>query len=251
MNIVGIIPSRYSSSRLPGKPLAMIGDKPMVQWVYENCKKGLEHVFVATDDERIVKAVEDFGGKAVMTSEDHTSGTDRCAEAAEKIEAKYGLHSDVVINIQGDEPFFESAQLDDIKASFENPDTQIATLIQKAGGLDQVLSKSEVKVVLNSKGEGVYFSRSPIPFIRNVEQSEWMQHHTFYRHLGIYAYRIDTLMQIVKLKQSSLEIAESLEQLRWIENGYPVTCVVTDLDETMCIDTPEDLKKANEIIQNR
>ncbi len=251
MNIVGIIPSRYSSSRLPGKPLAMIGDKPMVQWVYENCKKGLEHVFVATDDERIVKAVEGFGGKAVMTSIDHTSGTDRCAEAAEKIKAKYGLHSDVVINIQGDEPFFESAQLDDIKACFENPDTQIATLIQKANDLDQVLSKSEVKVVLNSKGEGVYFSRSPIPFIRNVEQSEWMQHHTFYRHLGIYAYRIDTLMQIVKLKQSSLEIAESLEQLRWIENGYPVTCVVTDLDETMCIDTPEDLKKANEIIQNR
>jgi len=251
MNIVGIIPSRYSSSRLPGKPLAMIGSKPMVQWVYENCQKGLEHIFVATDDQRIIDAVEAFGGKAVMTREDHTSGTDRCAEAAEKIKEKYGLEADVVINIQGDEPFFESAQLDDIKKCFDNPDTQIATLIQEAKDLDQVLSNSEVKVVLNHKGEGIYFSRSPIPFLRNVEQSEWMNHQTFHRHLGIYAYRAETLKKIVLLEQSSLEKAESLEQLRWIENGFPVTCVVTELDETMCIDTPEDLAKANQLIQNR
>lgn len=251
MNIVGIIPSRYSSSRLPGKPLALIGDKPMVQWVYENCKKGLEHVFVATDDERIVEAVEAFGGKAVMTSLSHTSGTDRCAEAAEKIKEKYGLNSDVVINIQGDEPFFEAAQLNDIKACFDNPETQIATLIQEANSLDLIRSKSEVKVVLNTKGEGIYFSRSPIPFLRNIEEKDWLNHQTFYRHLGIYAYRTNTLKQIVKLEQSSLEIAESLEQLRWIENGFPVTCVVTDLDETMCIDTPEDLQKANEFIQKR
>ncbi|TLX77488.1 3-deoxy-manno-octulosonate cytidylyltransferase [Labilibacter sediminis] len=250
MNIVGIIPSRYSSSRLPGKPLAMIGDKPMVQWVYENCKKGLEHVFVATDDERIVKAVEAFGGKAVMTSIDHTSGTDRCAEAAEKIQEKYGISTDVVINIQGDEPFFEAEQLNDIKACFENPDTQIATLIQEAKDLDQVLSQSEVKVVLNNWGEGIYFSRSPIPFLRNVDQKDWMKTQTFYRHLGIYAYRMDILKQIVKLEQSSLEKAESLEQLRWIENGFPVTCVVTDLEETMCVDTPEDLIKANKFIQS-
>ncbi len=249
MNIVGIIPSRYASSRLPGKPLAMIGDKPMVQWVYENCQKGLEHVFVATDDQRIVDAVEAFGGKAVMTREDHTSGTDRCAEAAVNIEKKYGVKSDVVVNIQGDEPFFEAAQLEDIKSVFSDPDVQIATLIQEAKDLDQVLSLSEVKVVLNHKGEGIYFSRSPIPFLRNVDQKDWLQNQTFYRHLGIYAYRTDVLNEVVKLEQSSLEKAESLEQLRWIENGFPVTCVVTELDETMCIDTPEDLQKANELIK--
>ncbi len=251
MNIVGIIPSRYNSSRLPGKPLAMIGDKPMVQWVYENCKKGLEHVFVATDDQRIVDAVEAFGGMAVMTSENHTSGTDRCAEAASNIELKYGIKSDVVVNIQGDEPFFESAQLKDIQSCFENPDVQIATLVQEAKDLDQVLSQNEVKVVLNTWGEGIYFSRAPIPFLKNVDQKDWMDKQTFYRHLGIYAYRTDILNQIVTLEQSSLEIAESLEQLRWIENGFPVTCVVTELDETMCIDTEEDLKKANELVKRR
>ena len=250
MNIVGIIPSRYASSRLPGKPLAMIGDKPMVQWVYENCQKGLTHVFVATDDQRIVDAVEAFGGKAVMTRGDHTSGTDRCAEAAVNIEEKYGVKADVVVNIQGDEPFFEAAQLEDIKSAFENPDTQIATLIQEARDMEQVLSLSEVKVVLNTWGEGIYFSRSPIPFVRNVEQKDWMKHQTFYRHLGIYAYRSDILKEIVKLEPSALEKAESLEQLRWIENGFPVTCVITELEETMCIDTPEDLAKANKLIKN-
>ncbi|SMO70215.1 3-deoxy-manno-octulosonate cytidylyltransferase (CMP-KDO synthetase) [Saccharicrinis carchari] len=251
MNIIAIIPSRYSSSRLPGKPLAIIGNKPMVQWVYENCKKGLDHVFVATDDQRIIDAVEEFGGKAVMTSENHSSGTDRCAEAAVNIEKKYGIKADVVINVQGDEPFFESAQIDDIKACFDNPDTQIATLVQEAKDLDQVLSQSEVKVVLNNWGEGVYFSRSPIPFLHNIAQKDWMTHHTFYRHLGIYAYRTDILKEIVKLNRSSLEIAESLEQLRWIENGFPVSCVITELDETMCIDTKEDLKKANEMVKGK
>ena len=251
MNIVGIIPSRYSSTRLPGKPLAMIGDKPMVQWVFENCKKGLEHVFVATDDQRIVDAVEAFGGKAVMTSENHTSGTDRCAEAAKNIEKKYGLKSDVVINIQGDEPFFEAEQLDDIKSAFENEDTQIATLIQEAKDLDQVLCTSEAKVVLGEGNRAIYFSRSPIPYLKNVDQKDWMSQQTFYRHLGIYAYRIEALNEIVKLEQSSLEKAESLEQLRWIENGFPVTCVITELEETMCIDTPEDLAKANELVKGK
>ncbi len=250
MNIVGIIPSRYSSTRLPGKPLAMIGDKPMVQWVYENCSKGLDHVFVATDDQRIVDAVEAFGGKAVMTKEDHTSGTDRCAEAAEKIKEKYGLDSDVIINIQGDEPFFNPEILEDVKKSFENPETQIATMIQEATEPDHIFNPGEAKVILNPKNEAIYFSRSPIPYLRNIEQSEWLKHHTYYRHLGIYAYRIDTLNKIVQLEPSSLEKAESLEQLRWIENGIPVTCVITDMDETMCIDTPEDLEKANEFIKN-
>ncbi len=251
MNIVGIIPSRYSSTRLPGKPLALIGDKPMVQWVYENCSKGLEHVFVATDDQRIVDAVEAFGGKAVMTRVDHTSGTDRCAEAAKNIKEKYGLNSDVIINIQGDEPFFNPDILQDIKKSFENRETQIATLIQEATEQDHIFNPGEAKVVLNHKSEAIFFSRSPIPYLRNIEQSEWLKNHTYYRHLGIYAYRIDTLNKIVELEPSILEKAESLEQLRWIENGIPVTCVITDMDETMCIDTPEDLKKANEFIQNR
>ncbi len=249
MNIVGIIPSRYSSTRLPGKPLAMIGEKQMVQWVYENCKKGLEHVFVATDDQRIIDAVEAFGGKAVMTREDHTSGTDRCMEAVENIKEKYGLESDVVINIQGDEPFFDPQLLVDIKSSFDDPDTQIATFIQKVTELEQITSLNEAKVILNPKNEAIYFSRSPIPYLRNVEQSEWLNHHTFYRHLGIYAYKIDTLAKIVQLEPSPLEKAESLEQLRWIENGIPVTCVITEMDETICIDTPEDLAKANEYIK--
>ncbi len=249
MNIVGIIPSRYSSTRLPGKPLAMIGDKPMVQWVYENCKKSLEHVFVATDDQRIIDEVEAFGGKAVMTREDHSSGTDRCAEAADNIKEKYGLDTDVVINIQGDEPFFDPTLLTDIKKSFDNQETQIATFIQEATELDQITNPGEAKVVLNHKNEAIYFSRSPIPYLRNIDQSEWLKHHTFYRHLGIYAYRINTLKQIVKLEPSKLEKAESLEQLRWIENGIPVTCLITDMEEAICIDTPEDLAKANEYIK--
>lgn len=249
MNIVGIIPSRYASSRLPGKPLALIGDKPMVQWVYENCKKGLDDVFVATDDQRIIDAVEAFGGKAVMTAEDHQSGTDRCAEAAEAIELKYGLKVDVVINIQGDEPFFEAQQLIDIKQAFEDKTVQLATLIKKADSIDQVTDIGEAKVILNEKNDAILFSRSPIPFIRNHEQSEWLKHHDFYLHLGIYAYHIDALKKIVKLKPSSLELAESLEQLRWIENGIPVRCVVTENDETMCIDTEEDLIKANEYVK--
>ncbi len=249
MNIVGIIPSRYSSSRLPGKPLAIIGNKPMVQWVYENCKKSLEHVFVATDDQRIIDAVEAFGGKAVMTSVDHTSGTDRSAEAANNIKEKYGLDTDVVINIQGDEPFFDPTLLEDIKKSFDNQDTQIATFIQEVTELDQITNPGEAKVVLNNKNEAIYFSRSPIPYLRNIDQSEWLNHHTFYRHLGIYAYRIDTLKQIVKMEPSLLEKAESLEQLRWIENGVPVTCLITDMEEAICIDTPEDLAKANEFVK--
>ncbi len=250
MNIVGIIPSRYASSRLPGKPLALIGDKPMVQWVYENCKKDLEHVFVATDDQRIYDTVIGFGGKAVMTKENHQSGTDRCAEAVEKIEADYNLKVDVAINIQGDEPFFEAQQLIDIKSAFSSPEVKLATLIKKADSIEQVTDISEAKVILNEKSEAILFSRSPIPFVRNYPQEEWLNHHTFYLHLGIYAYRADALKEIVKLKPSSLELAESLEQLRWIENGIPVKCVVTENDETMCIDTEEDLRKANEYVKS-
>ncbi len=209
MNFVGIIPSRYSSTRLPGKPLAMIGDKPMVQWVYENSKKTLDHVFVATDDQRIVDAVNAFGGKAVMTSENHKSGTDRVAEAARKIETEFGLSVDVVINIQGDEPFFESEQISDIKACFKNEDVNIATLVQQTSDIELILSNTEVKVTLDVNNNALYFSRSPIPFVHNVEnQKKWGENSIFYRHLGFYAYRYDALKKIVKLPQSSLEVTE-------------------------------------------
>ncbi len=251
MNFVGIIPSRYSSSRLPGKPLAMIGDKPMVQWVYENCKKTLAHVFVATDDQRIVDAVNAFGGKAVMTKDTHKSGTDRVAEAAQKIEEEFGLSVDVVINIQGDEPFFESEQISDIKSCFENPNVDIATLVQKVDNSELIFSRSEVKVALDTDNNALYFSRSPIPFVNNVEEENWVNSTIFYRHMGIYAYRHKVLKEIVKLPQSSLEITESLEQLRWLQNGFKVNCAITELEETMCIDTPEDLVKANEMIKGK
>lgn len=247
MNFLGIIPARYGSTRLPGKPLAMIGDKPMIQHVYENCLKALEHVYVATDDQRIVEAVEAFGGKAVMTSENHTSGTDRCAEAANKVIGQTGVKFDVIINIQGDEPFFDSTQLLDIMKCFDAKDTQLATLVQEVQENAHIFDDKEAKVVMNTKGEAIYFSRSPIPFVREVDENDWSAKHTFYRHMGIYGYRLDILNEVVQLPVSSLEKAESLEQLRWIENGYRVKCGITEIEETMAIDDAADLEKANEL----
>ncbi len=245
--VLGIIPSRYGSSRFPGKPLAMIGDKPMIQHVYENCRKALSYVYVATDDERIFDAVQAFGGKVVMTSKNHANGTERCAEAAMLISAEENVNFDVIINIQGDEPFLDINQIHDLLRSFESRDTQIATLIHKIENKDDLFDIMNVKVAVNSENEAIYFSRSPIPFLRNVEKDEWLDNHSFYKHIGIYGFRPGVLLEVVKLMPSPLEKAESLEQLRWLENGYKVKCEISEVSETVSVDTPQDLERANEI----
>jgi len=241
-NFIGIIPARYASTRFPGKPLAEIAGKSMIQRVYEQASKALDTVVVATDDARIYEAVEGFGGKAVMTSDQHRSGTDRCYEALTKTTGAY----DVVINIQGDEPFVHPEQIEALKACFQDADTQIATLVKPFAADDDfemLFNANSPKVVLNAKMEAMYFSRSIIPYYRNAPHTEWLHKQTYYKHIGMYAYRSQVLAEITGLPQSPLELAESLEQLRWLENGYRIKVGITDT-ETIAIDTPEDLKRA-------
>lgn len=242
MKFVAIIPARYASTRFPGKPLADMNGKYMIQRVYEQVKKCIQEVYVATDDDRIAQAVTRFGGNAIMTSDKHRSGTDRCYEALTKIAGRF----DVVINIQGDEPFIKPEQIEAIMACFDTPDTEIATLVRpftEEESFDALFNSNSPKVVLNKKQEAIYFSRSIIPYIRNFSHTEWLKQHTFYKHIGMYAYRSDILKEITALPQSPLEIAESLEQLRWIENGYKIKTGITT-QETIGIDTPEDMEKA-------
>lgn len=246
MKFIGIIPARYGSSRFPGKPLADMAGKPMIQRVYEQVKKALDEVWVATDDERILQVVENFGGKAVLTSPDHKSGTDRCNEAFSKIENEF----DVVINIQGDEPFIQPQQIETLKTCFDSKDTELATLVKpfkKEDGFEVLFNPNSPKVILNKNSEAIYFSRSIIPYIRDVHHTEWLDKHIFYKHIGMYAYRADILKKITLLPQSNLELAESLEQLRWIENGYKIKVGLTDI-ETIGIDTPEDMQKAIQLL---
>ncbi len=241
MKAAGIIPSRYASKRFPGKPLVDINGKTMIRRVYEQAKQShsLSAVFVATDDERIVKEVESFGGNVLLTSPNHPSGTDRCFEALEKIgKDKY----DVVVNIQGDEPFIHPEQINKVIKSFDNKAVQISTLAHKITDSRDLINPSLVKIVRKENGEALYFSRSPIPFIREAGSDDWTKHYTFLKHIGIYAYRSDVLAKIVKLPPSSLEKAESLEQLRWLENGYSIMVEITD-KESFPVDTPEDLKR--------
>ena len=245
----GIIPARYSSTRFPGKPLALLGNRTVIQRVYEQALKSLDIVFVATDDERIKETVLNFGGKVIMTSPDHKSGTDRCSEAVCKIESETGLKIDIVINIQGDEPFIKPEQIDLLKSCFDDDSVVIATLIRKVMPGEDLSNINETKVVITKKGDAIYFSRAIIPFLRDIEMKAWPLNHDFYKHLGIYAYRTDTLMKLTALKRSSLEIAESLEQNRWIENGYRIRTALTDW-ESIGIDTPEDLDRANDLIKN-
>lgn len=243
---VGLIPSRYASSRFPGKPLAIIDGKSMVQRVYEQVSKVLDLVYVATDDQRIYDAVVAFGGKAVMTSTNHKSGTDRIYEAYTKI----GEGREIAINIQGDEPFIQTSQLETICHCFDEPGTELATLVkpfEEADGWEALSNPNSPKVVLNKRGEAMYFSRSVIPYKRGAEQSEWLKNHTYYKHIGLYAYRADVLKEITSLPQSSLELTESLEQLRWLENGYRIKTGITNA-ETVGIDTPEDLKRAEKFL---
>ncbi|HSO77819.1 MAG TPA: 3-deoxy-manno-octulosonate cytidylyltransferase [Bacteroidales bacterium] len=244
----GIIPARYGSSRFPGKPLAVIGGRSMIQRVYEQASKALDEVWVATDDERILSTVNAFGGRAVMTSSSHRSGTDRCAEAMTLISGGETDGDTVVINIQGDEPFIMPEQIQAVMECFNEPEVQIATLVRKFDAGEDPGNVNQPKVVLSKNMDALYFSRSVIPYIRDAGTGEWLSKHLFYRHIGLYGYRTDTLMQITKLPQSPLEIAESLEQLRWLENGFKIRCSVTEW-ESLGIDTPSDIGKAEALLK--
>ena len=248
-HFAGIIPARYASSRFPGKPLAMIGKKPMIQRVYEQASKLLDLVYVATDDKRIYKTVINFGGKAIMTSPDHQSGTDRCAEAVIKITRETGIKIDIVINIQGDEPFIKPEQIDLLMKCFTGERVEIATLVRKAVPGEDIFNSNQPKVILNSKGDAIYFSRAAIPYIRDAEKSNWSTVHVYYKHIGLYAYRTETLKKITSLARSPLEISESLEQNRWIENGFRIKTAIT-LWENIGIDTPDDLDKAKLLLKH-
>ena len=243
MKFIGIIPARYASTRFPGKPLAMLGGKPVIQRVYEQVVSVLGEAYVATDDERIFKAVESFGGKAVMTRTDHQSGTDRIQEAVSKLQTD----ADVIINIQGDEPFIQKVQIETLKHLFDDPLVQIGTLGKPFESIEAVDNPNSPKIVCDINGFAMYFSRSVIPYIRNKEHQDWLQHFPFLKHIGLYAYRREVLAEITKLPQSPLELAESLEQLRWLQNGYRIKVGVTEI-ETVGIDTPEDLQRAEAFI---
>ncbi len=247
MTFIGIIPARYASKRFPAKPLALLGGLTVIERVYRQVDGFFDAAVVATDDQRIYDVVTSFGGKAVMTSVHHKSGTDRVWEAYEHIGEKY----DVVVNIQGDEPFIQPSQLKAIQQCFDNEDTQIATLVKPFSpqdGLAALENPNSPKVVVDDHGRALYFSRSVIPYLRGVERCEWLSSHTFYKHIGLYAYRPEVLRQITALPQSPLEVAESLEQLRWLQAGYHIQVGVSQV-ETIGIDTPEDLARAEEFLK--
>jgi 3-deoxy-manno-octulosonate cytidylyltransferase (CMP-KDO synthetase) len=244
MNILAIIPARYASTRFPGKPLVMIQNKPMIQWVFERTSAHFPDTWVATDDSRIYDTVQGFGGRAVMTSDSHKSGTDRIAEALDTIERISGNCYDVVINVQGDEPLIATDHLSTIASLFDDASTQIGTLVKPFAQEEDIFNPNSPKVVLSSDNRALYFSRSVIPHLRGVEQQDWQSKHTYYKHIGMYAYRANVLREITQLPQSSLELAESLEQLRWLENGYTIKVGITNI-ETVSIDTPDDLEILN------
>ena len=247
LKYIVLIPARYASTRFPAKPLALLGGKPVIQRVYEQVAKVVSSVAVATDDERIANAVESFGGRAIMTSPDHQSGTDRCWEAYQKV----GEEFDVVINVQGDEPFIAKSQLRAIMECFEDENTDIATLVKpfsEADGIEALENPNSPKVVLDKQSRAIYFSRSVIPYLRGVEREDWLKTHTFYKHIGMYAFRSEVLREITSLPQSPLELSEKLEQLRWLENGYKIGVGISDV-ETVGIDTPEDLERAEEFLK--
>jgi 3-deoxy-manno-octulosonate cytidylyltransferase (CMP-KDO synthetase) len=244
MSIIGIIPARYASTRFPGKPLAFINGKSIIQRVFEQCKSAdvLDKVVVATDDERIWDHVFEFGGEAVMTSKEHQNGTSRCVEAISKIEKETGLSFEVVINIQGDEPFIQPGQIQKVSTIFNNKDARIGTLAKKISTDEELFNPNVVKLVTDKKNQALYFSRNPIPFVRDVHEAHWISHAEFHKHIGIYGYRKNILFEITKLKPTVLELTEKLEQLRWMENGYQISVEYTEYD-SIGIDTPEDLLK--------
>ena len=247
MKVVGIIPSRYCSTRFPGKPLSMIKGKTMIRRVCEQAwKSKLDAVVVATDDMRIAEEVLSFGGQYVMTDPNHRSGTDRCCEALDLLESQY----DAAVNIQGDEPFIDPEQINLLVDLISRDDTQLASLAKRIEDEDDLFSPNAVKVVMDKDGRALYFSRNPIPFMRNVEHAEWLKKGVFYHHIGIYAYKAETLRQVASLQPTDLEMAESLEQLRWLENGLSIRMAVTE-SVNVSIDTPEDLVKAEHFAENK
>ncbi len=248
MRVVAIIPARYASTRFEGKPLAQLGGVSVIERVYRRVKSVVKDVAVATDDERIKGAVEAFGGRAIMTSTEHKSGTDRCWEAYNKM----GIEADIIINVQGDEPFIDPSQIESLAECFDSEDVDIATLVKPFDAEDSIEileNPNSPKVVINKQMQAIYFSRSVIPYLRGVDRAQWLRSHTYYKHIGMYAFRTQALAQVTRLPQSSLETAESLEQLRWIENGYCIGVGVTHI-ETIGIDTPEDLARAEEFLKN-
>ena len=245
MKILGIIPARYNSTRFPGKPLVMIDDKPMIEHVWNGViGTGLvDRLVVATEDKRILDAVHAFGGEAVMTSKLHKTGTDRCGEAIQKLGEEVNDY-DVVINIQGDEPKVAAEHIKLVVKAFEDPNTQIVTLKKKITSLAELNSTNTVKVVCAANGDALYFSRQPLPYMRGIAKEMWLRKRicSYYKHIGIYAFRCDVLQNVVQLPQTPLEKCESLEQLRWMENGYRIAVRETT-KESVAIDIPEDLLK--------
>ncbi|TGE28301.1 3-deoxy-manno-octulosonate cytidylyltransferase [Hymenobacter metallicola] len=245
LNAVGIIPARYASTRLPGKPLTDLGGKTMIQRVVEQARQAqLSRVVVATDDERILDHVRGFGGEALLTSPDHPSGTDRVFDAYCQLDAP----ADCIINIQGDEPFIQPEQINALVRLFEaDPRTQLATLVKPVETQEELLSPHMPKVVLDARGQALYFSRHPLPYLRQAPPDQWLRQHRYLRHIGLYAYRPDILAEITQLPPSPLELAESLEQLRWLENGYHILTAETTV-ATLGIDTPEDVERALQVL---
>lgn len=247
MNILGVIPARYGSTRLEGKPLVDICGKPMIQRVYEQSKKVLNHVVVATDDERIEKVVKSFGGSVVMTSKEHSTGTNRCLEAYEVVQKDSKINFEAVINIQGDEPLLEPEQIRCLMSCFDDPKTELATLVMPVSSEGDLFNESEVFVVFDKNKRALYFSRSVIPHIRGIHKTKWLQHHTFYKHLGMYGFRTDSLKAFAEMEQTKLELTESLEQNRWLENGGVIKIDITQ-HESIPVDTIDDLEKVRRIV---
>lgn len=249
MHFLGLIPARYGSTRLEGKPLVDIHGKPMIQRVYEQASKALDTVYVATDDERIEQAVRAFGGNVVMTSKDHSTGTNRCIEALEKVNAQSDVAFDAVVNIQGDEPMMEPSQLKELLACFEYPDTDFATLVTPVKRLDDLYNESEVFVVLDKNQNALYFSRSAIPHVTRLDRSKWLDRTTIYKHLGLYAYTEKALKRFAELEPGHLEQLESLEQLRWLENGGKIKVGITAHD-SIPVDTVDDLERVRDMLKD-
>ena len=247
MKKIAIIPARYASSRFPAKPLALLKGKPMVMWVYDAVKQSelFDRVIIATDDQRIESCVKTYGADVAMTSSELSCGTQRCEAVLSMLESQ-GEKYDLVVNVQGDEPLISSGQLAKVLGLFDEEKCQIATLAKKIERLEELQSPNCVKLVKSDK-KAIYFSRSIIPFQRGIKQEDYLQYHTYYEHIGLYGYRADVLHSIVRLQASLLETAESLEQLRWLENGFDISVAETEF-ESIGVDTPEDLERINEIL---
>ena len=250
MKFLALIPARYASTRFPGKPLADLMGKPMIQHVYEKAHAVFDACYVATDDERIQQAVQAFGGKVVMTSEKHPSGTDRCREAWENVCRETGEQFDVVVNIQGDDPFVSSEQLELIQQCFADARTDIATLVKLFGANEDIFNPNSPKVAVSAQGYALYFSRSVIPYQRGTESSQWQNSFKYLKQIGMYGYRSEVLRKITDLPRGVLEQCESLEQLRWLENGYRIKVAETN-SESLAIDTPADLEAARAFMVRR